>query len=60
MYLASGVRPAAGRTDRTKKRVAGTVLALGTVSLITGVLVLFLFALLALPVSAVLLRAARV
>ncbi|WIM99253.1 MFS transporter [Actinoplanes oblitus] len=36
MYLASVERPAAGRTDRTK-RLAGTVLALGTVSLITDV-----------------------
>lgn len=36
MYLASVERPAAGRTDRTR-RVAGTVLALGTVSLITDV-----------------------
>jgi MFS family permease len=36
MYLASVERPAAGRADRTT-RLAGTVLALGTVSLITDV-----------------------
>ncbi|GIE86845.1 Major Facilitator Superfamily protein [Actinoplanes regularis] len=36
MYLASVERPSAGAADRTK-RLAGTVLALGTVSLITDV-----------------------
>ncbi|AEV83716.1 MFS transporter [Actinoplanes sp. SE50] len=36
MYLASVERPAVRRTDRTQ-RLAGTVLALGTVSLITDV-----------------------
>ncbi|MFI1990417.1 MFS transporter [Actinoplanes sp. NPDC020271] len=36
MYLASVERPAVGRADRTK-RLAGTVLALGAVSLITDV-----------------------